>query len=179
VNQTHLNSLLSSGAFLSEYRSLGCKSKITARNLILRTLKKMYGREVSVSVQDRFELQTALNRNLGYRQPVAPTIRFDGIDAVEDFNDHAGEAVGNQEPPVSKKFIETITFVNGQNVATMSNDQVVGLIKQKTDAIQALDALPVKTKSIEAAIVAQKLELDQLVATLDAAFDANNGKPTA
>jgi hypothetical protein len=165
-----------------EYGALRNKRKASARNVILRHVKRLVP-SARLSVAARFDIQEYLNGYFGYPAPVPPQYNVpaaaDRRDDTSDLDHNlAGEDVGNQEPPV-KKFIQTVTYVNGQDVSTMSNDQIANLIKQKTDAIKALDDLSVKTKGIQAAIVAQKLELDQLVATLDAAFDASNGKTPA
>jgi hypothetical protein len=177
------HALLSDSHFRSEYRGLRNPRKAAARNVILRHAKRLFP-NARLPVVARLEIQEYLNGYFGFRAPVPPQYsvpaaadrRDDSLDL--DHTNHAGEDVGNQEPLV-KKFIQTVTYVNGQDVSTMSNDQIANLIKQKADAIKALDDLPVKTKGIQAAIVAQKLELDQLVATLDAAFDASNGKTPA
>lgn len=87
---------------------------------------------------------------------------------MRSFHSQQPETQPEEEPIMSAKFYETKQYINGREVGTYSDDELIGLIKSTEDKIKGLKQIETKSKKVEANIAELQANLTSIVQVLDA-----------
>lgn len=154
------------------YRATFCQHCGTAISAIVRKIASEAGFTAPRGVEMNYIVAEVNRRILGrptgvrYMGPVSPTGRL--TDSQPEFQEFPPTT--EKEETMSTKPVvpfETVHYVYGTDVATMTDDQLVEAIKQVEAEIAKLDVVKTQSKKIDAKKAELKDMLAKIVETLD------------